>query len=137
MNTEQFLQQTNTLRADVISLSGKYIESAQAMNLREMDDAAIQSIERLKKNEFNILVAGETKRGKSSFINALLGDNYLWVGDSITTSQMFELRHSEKEAYRLRFSDGSFREIGREELVTFGLQKKLMKWAVSCSRKDI
>ena len=125
MNTEQFLQQTNTLRADVISLSGKYIESAQAMSLREMDDAVIQSIDRLKKNEFNILVAGETKRGKSSFINALLGDNYLPVDDSIATSQAFEIRHSEKEAYRLRFSDGSFREIGREELVTFGSQKKI------------
>nr|WP_320190666.1 dynamin family protein [uncultured Desulfobacter sp.] len=125
MDTEQFLQETSTLRNDVISLSDKYIESAQTMSLREMDDAAIQSVERLKKNEFNILVAGETKRGKSSFINALLGNNYLPVDDSIATSQAFEIRHSKEEAYRLRFSDDSFREIGREELVTFGSQKKI------------
>jgi len=36
--------------------------------------------DKLKKNRFNLAVLGQTKRGKSSFINALLGARILPTG---------------------------------------------------------
>ncbi len=125
MDTEQFVNETETLRDTVIALAEEYSETAETMDLRSLDESALKSVDRLRKNEFRILVAGETKRGKSSFINALLGDTYLPVDDSIATSQAFEIRHSENEIYRLRFTDGSTKEINREDLTSFGSQKKI------------
>src|SRR5947209_7928641 len=57
----------------------------------------------LDKNNYRVLVLGEANRGKSSFINALLGRELLPVNLAITTSQIYCIRSAQKEAYRLRY----------------------------------
>src|SRR4051794_21116940 len=62
--------------------------------------------ERVASGAYRVLVGGEVKRGKSTFINALLGDPVLPHDLDVATSQVFRVRDGE-EAYRLRFEDGS------------------------------
>src|SRR4051812_32104635 len=78
--------------------------------------------ERLASAAFRVLVVGEVKRGKSTFVNALLGAEVLPVDVDVATSQVFRVRRAAREAYRLRFEDGSARAIGLEDLPRYGSQ---------------
>lgn len=60
-----------------------------------------------------IVVVGEVKRGKSTFINALLGHrNLVPVGDNITTSTVFKVHYDQSPGYRVHFT----KESGKEPL---------------------
>jgi GTPase SAR1 family protein len=76
----------------------------------------------LVENFYRLLVVGEVKRGKSSFINALIGQDLLPTDVDVATSQVFCVNRAEKEAYRLRFEDGSAKDIKRAELPRYGSQ---------------
>ena len=69
-----------------------------------------------------MLVVGEVKRGKSSFINALIGQNILPTDVDVATSQVFRVCRAEREAYRIRFEDGTAKEINRADLPRYGSQ---------------
>src|SRR5919107_5613708 len=49
------------------------------------------------------LVVGEAKRGKSTFVNALIGRDILPTDVRVATSQVFDVRPADREAYHLRF----------------------------------
>jgi len=55
---------------------------------------------------FNIVVAGEFKRGKSTFINALLGDEVLPMGVVPLTSVITIVKSGPSAAIRVQFSNG-------------------------------
>jgi GTP-binding protein EngB required for normal cell division len=76
----------------------------------------------LKKPNFDVVVCGEVKKGKSSFINAIIGADILPTNTEVATSQVFRISNEEKESYALVFTDGSQRAITREELVRYGSQ---------------
>lgn len=76
---------------------------------------------------FDVVVCGEVKKGKSSFINAIIGDNILPVDTKVATSQAFRIINSEKQAFYLVFTDGSKQEVKREELDNYGSQAKIDK----------
>lgn len=72
--------------------------------------------------EFNVVVCGEVKKGKSSFLNAIIGESYLPVNNEIATSQVFRISNSDKESFSLVFTDGSDQKITKEELSKYGSQ---------------
>lgn len=77
---------------------------------------------KLDDDRYRILVVGEAKRGKSSFINALIGRPILPTDVDIATSQVFLVSKADQEAYRIRFEDDSTRQIAREDLPRYGSQ---------------
>src|SRR5215216_7206231 len=77
---------------------------------------------KLRENAYKVLVVGEAKRGKSTFVNALIGRDVLPTDVDVATSQVFNIRPSEREAYRVRYEDGSEREILPEDLPLYGAQ---------------
>src|SRR6266704_6958289 len=77
---------------------------------------------RFAENTYNVLVVGEAKRGKSSFVNALIGRDLLPTDVAIATNQVFRVSQSPKDAYRLRFEDDSSQEITAAELLDYGSQ---------------
>lgn len=77
---------------------------------------------KLRDNTYKVLVVGEAKRGKSSFINALIGRDILPTNVEVATSQVFEVRRAEKESYCLRFEDDSEQEITLGDLGRYGSQ---------------
>lgn len=62
--------------------------------------------ERLEENRFNLVVFGEFKRGKSTFINSLLGKSVLPTAVVPLTSVITLVRYGEQERATIHFKDG-------------------------------
>lgn len=73
-------------------------------------------------SEYNVVVCGEVKKGKSSLLNAIIGQEILPVNSEIATSQVFRISNSERESFALVFTDGTRKSITREELSRYGSQ---------------
>ena len=84
----------------------------------EFEDA-----QRLIENElFDIVVCGEVKKGKSSFINAIIGEDILPTNTEVATSQVFRIINKEEKRFFLVFTNGERLEIGNEQLSRYGSQ---------------
>lgn len=70
--------------------------------------------ERIDRQEVSVLVCGEFKRGKSSFINAFLGEQVCPVDVGIATSAVSLIRYGEK--FRLVRQYGELNDLKTEEL---------------------
>lgn len=81
-----------------------------------------------EKGTFNIVVIGEIKKGKSSFINAVLDAKHLVpIGSDIATSTVFHISYGEEAAYHVHFTkeaDKSSISVTAEELAEYGTEKK-------------
>lgn len=92
---EEFKKEINQLdnRAKTINLDlSKSIE---------LDENIYKKIEEIKNREFKIFVTGEAKSGKSTFINAFLGEDILPTGFIQCTSSIIEIRRSKDGKKRL------------------------------------
>ena len=78
--------------------------------------------QKLESNIHEVLVVGEAKRGKSTFVNALIGRDILPTDVDIATSQVFRICPAVSEAYRLRFEDDSQQTIAAADLPRYGSQ---------------
>lgn len=68
-----------------------------------MNDTTLNAIERLRNASFKILVVGEFKRGKSTFINALLGEDILPAYVTPCTAVINEVKYAAEEKAVLHF----------------------------------
>ena len=59
----------------------------------------------LKRESFKVLVVGEIKRGKSTFINALLGEEVLPAFATPCTAVINEIKYSETKRAVLHFNE--------------------------------
>lgn len=78
-------------------------------NLREIG-------EKLDGNRFHLVVLGQFKRGKSTFINSLLGDKVLPTSVVPLTSIVTLLKYGEEEVVEVLFNDGKKTTISRKQL---------------------
>lgn len=74
---------------------------------------------KLLENRFHLVVLGQFKRGKSTFINSILGDPVLPTSVVPLTSIVTLLKYGEKESVQVTFNEGSHRTIRREELADY------------------
>jgi GTP-binding protein EngB required for normal cell division len=78
-----------------------------AAQVRGVDAAALHWLsQKVYEETFNLVVAGQFKRGKSSVINALLGDRILPVGVVPLTSVVTVIRSGSSAKARVEFLDG-------------------------------
>ncbi len=75
--------------------------------------------ERVVEGRFYVACLGQFKRGKSSLLNALVGASLLPVGVVPVTSVVTVVRFGERNAARVRFSDGHEQEISATDLAGF------------------
>ena len=115
-------EQIERIRRQTVTVLDELIEKAGEFELAEPPPALDEYRRKLRENSYKVLVVGEAKRGKSSFVNALVGQDVLPTDVDIATSQVFSVRPASGEAYRLRFEDGSAKEITREDLPLYGSQ---------------
>jgi len=85
-------------------------------NLREIE-------EKLSQNQFNLVVLGQFKRGKSTFINCLIGDRLLPTSVVPLTSIVTLLKYGEAEKIEVIFEGGKRKQIARKELVDYVTEK--------------
>ena len=116
------LEQAEAVRRRTLSALKGLTEKAEAFELPAPLDALDQYRQKLEDNTYQVLVVGEAKRGKSTFVNALIGRDLLPTDVDIATSQVFRVCPAEREAYRLRFEDGSQMAITAADLPRYGSQ---------------
>jgi small GTP-binding protein len=80
-------------------------------------------IDKLRTNCFNLVVMGAFKRGKSTLINALLGEAVLPTAIVPLTSVVTILGYGEKLDIQVHFQNGQTRRITKDELVDYITEK--------------
>lgn len=77
-----------------------------------LDEAAFESkVKNVKDGKFTLMVVGEAKSGKSTFINAYLGTDVLPMDVEQCTSAIIEISYSEKMRLTLYRADNSRAEV--------------------------
>lgn len=75
---------------------------------------------------FRVVVMGEIKSGKSSFINALLGvENLVPTASDVATSTIYKIRYGRENAYRVHFEEKTglkAANISAEEVAAYGTE---------------
>ena len=82
-----------------------------------------EEIHKVEKSEFYLVVLGQFKRGKTSFINALLGEELLPVGVIPVTAIVTLIRYGEKIKIEVIFSNGCRQLIEAVDLPQFVTEK--------------
>lgn len=77
---------------------------------------AVSNIDKLAKQHLNLVVLGQFKRGKTTAINALLGENVLPSAVIPLTSIITRLIYNEDKTATVKFSRGTAQEISFNEI---------------------
>lgn len=121
-NTEQFKAQVDALQQQTLDIFEELAEKTRQFELPPLPAELDEYHKKLISNTYTVLVVGEAKRGKSSFVNALIGRDLLPTDVAVATNQVFRVSNAEQEAYRLRFEDESTQNISAAELMEYGSQ---------------
>ena len=118
-----------SVREDSGSHSGEVMDTAGKLNRlaqiahefgsERVEEDARNLSERLKEGRFYVACVGQFKRGKSTLLNALVGDPMLPTGVVPITTVPTILRYGEKRSARVRFEGGSWKDFAPEELVQY------------------
>lgn len=122
INNAEFKKLSTQLQKQLLDAMTDIISAQKEWNLPNLPSQFNSAYENLQRTDFYIVVCGEVKKGKSSLINALLGQDVLPTGTSETTSQIFCISNSPEESFALVFDDGSKEFITREGLTRYGSQ---------------
>lgn len=84
-------------------------------------DASLESLakqaENIKQDKFLLMIVGEAKSGKSTFINAYLGEEILPMDVKQCTSAIVEIRYGEKFILRATYADDRVEVIEDEQKI--------------------
>jgi len=122
MNWKEIEPQTIKLRNDLLATLDRIKKASQPDNLPDIPKSLQMADELLAKPSYDIVICGEVKKGKSTFINAIIGQELLPTGVKETTSQVFRISNNTNESFSLVFTDGSNESISRDELSRYGSQ---------------
>lgn len=121
MNRQELEQQIQSIRA-ILRDTYSRITSTQNSYILTPDMSVKTAGSIIRQEQYDVVVCGEVKKGKSSFINALMGDEVLPTNTQVATSQVFRIINSDIEEYSLVFTDGQRQRISRKDLSRYGSQ---------------
>ncbi len=121
---DEVIESAAALRRRIEAMMNEMVASAARLGMPDPPPGLDEGKTRMRENTYRVLVMGEAKRGKSTFINSLMGDAILPTNVSITTSQVFHVQYGDEFGYRLRFEDDTFHDIRREELSVYGREQE-------------
>lgn len=90
-----------------------------AKTLKERLDREL--VKKLEEDRFHLVVVGEFNHGKSSFVNALLGQGVLPVGVTPTTAAIHHLKYAETPEATVVFQSGARASIPFEDTRSFAV----------------
>lgn len=121
MKWQELEPKTVELRQRLLELTNDVIDNSKSDNI-DVPNSLESAQAEIQKTDYDIVVCGEVKKGKSSFINAVIGDEILPTNTNVATSQVFRITNSNENRYELVFVDGSRESISREQLSHYGSQ---------------
>lgn len=98
------------------SLLEEFTAFARERDGERLADAVAGLDAKLRENRFHAVVVGESKRGKTTFVNALLGAPVLPTAAIPLTSIVTAVTWGSEPSAEVRFSDGRVRTVSPEEL---------------------
>lgn len=110
---EAFLQN----RAELVSLIERLLPILSTLNMKGWEDTLAHLKQRVSSNSFKVLVLGEFKRGKSTFINALLGEEILPAYSTPCTAIINEVKWGDSPKALLHSSKSENNSMGQVEEV--------------------
>lgn len=112
MNLTEFTLKREIINNCFVSI----IRIAHELTNEELVTIAEVSVENLKQDSFNMVIVGEFSRGKSTFINALLGKRILPSSTKPTTTIINKISFGEEPEFNLHFRESDIiKKIDEEE----------------------
>lgn len=115
---EGFRERKLDVTAALMALS-EIGQGVGAKSLKERIDRDL--VQKLEEDRFHLVVVGEFNHGKSSFVNALLGQSVLPVGVTPTTAAIHQLRYADKPEAHVVLQSGKREAIPFEEARHFAV----------------
>ena len=94
----------------------RLVQIASALGAAKVADEAFELADRVADGRFFCACVGQYKRGKSTFLNALIGEPILPIGVVPVTSAITVILHGKRRSARVRFMDGNVLQIAPGEL---------------------
>jgi len=107
---------------DIVDVAGKLTrlaDLASEFGSERVAEEAKHLAERLTEGRFYVACIGQFKRGKSTLLNALVGDPVLPTGVVPITTVPTVLRYGDTRTARVRFQGGSWTDVTPEELIEY------------------
>ena len=82
-------------KKQVLELYDKYVKASEAAG-KKIDDSIREQAERIRNEIFNLMILGEAKSGKSTFINAYLGKEVVPMDVRQCTSAIIKIHRGNK-----------------------------------------
>jgi len=99
--------------------------SSLAPMVKEQEREILSEVDhKLRENKFNLVVLGQFKRGKTTFINALLGQKLLPSAILPLTSIVTTLEYGPEMEVQVHFLDGKVTKIQPEEIKLYVTEKE-------------
>lgn len=102
----------NYYKEQVLNLYKDYVDTFESFG-KKVDESVSKTADKIKKEVFNLMVLGEAKSGKSTFINAYLGKEILPMDELRCTSSIIEIKRGDK--FELKAQKASGDEIIKTE----------------------
>lgn len=116
----------NQNKKDVLDLYKKFLEVVAEVKYPAPDNKFIIALKNqakeIEKDKFLLMVAGEAKSGKSSFINAYLGREILPMDVKQCTSAIIEIKYGEQFVLNAEYADDRKEEVLKEGIHDFLLK---------------
>lgn len=114
------------IKEDVLKMYQDFssiVEKVEVPLKNNAKEALERQAENIRKDRFLLMVAGEAKSGKSTFINSFLGKEILPMDVKQCTSAIVEIKYGDRFTLRANYADGRTREIiGEQEIKDFLLE---------------
>jgi len=107
----------------MLSKIAALIELADGKDYKSVSDALSEVREKLTKEIFYLVVLGEFKRGKSTFINALLGENVLPTAIVPLTSIITKISYGTESSATVYYQKGDAEEISLDIIERYITEK--------------
>lgn len=107
-------------KLEVIEALGSLSDVARSIGAASLADRVdVDLVKKLEKDRFHLVVVGEFNHGKSTFVNALLGQAVLPVGVTPTTAVIHHLIWDETPSAKVVLASGQEQPLPFDEVKTF------------------
>jgi len=107
------------MKRELVSLITGLEDSAKKLGMDSDSNSFADLRERVAEGKLKVIVIGEFNRGKSTFINALLGDNVLPTAVRPTTATINIVNYGEKPVATVHFKDDHEQKIDIDKLAEY------------------
>lgn len=110
-------------KEDALKYYEEFLDILKKSGMSE-DDTSVKALKaqagRIKDDKFCLMIAGEAKSGKSTFINAYLGTDILPMDVRQCTSSVVEIRYGQEFILNATYADGRVQKVsGRDQIHSF------------------